>query len=287
MKATWKILIKLVLIGCIFYITPFYDTCIQMLGQTNIKTFAYEQKTIDPSISIKDELNVMSSHQVKKAEKDDVIKVETTQENPVVVPTPKSEETKKQKTVYIYDTHQKEDYADGKGVMDAAADLGKHLEEKGIKVVLETHSFQNYMDAHGMNYNQSYLVSNKYLQDALVNYGGFDLCIDLHRDSVPRSAAVLEANGKTYAKAMMVVGSLATYHDSSAKISSTLTDIMNKKVNGIMKGVMTREAYYNQQVANGIVLIEVGAEVNSFKEITNTTKVLADGIYDMLMKGES
>lgn len=285
MKATWKILIKLALIGFIFYITPFYDTCIQMLHQTDIKTFAYEQKTIDPSISIKDELNVMSPHKNVKEKKEDVIKVETTQENPVVVPTPKTTKSKTQKTVYIYDTHQKEEYADGKGVIDAAADLGKHLEKKGIKVVLETHSFQSYMDAHGMDYNQSYFVSNKYLQDAFVNYGGFDLCIDLHRDSVPRSAAVLEANGKTYAKAMMVVGSLATYHDSSAKISSTLTDIMNKKVNGIMKGVMTREAYYNQQVAKGIVLIEVGAEVNSFEEISNTTEVLADGIYDMLMKG--
>ncbi len=285
MKSTWKIIAKLALIGLIFYVTPFYDTLFTLLSQADIKTLAYTNKTVDPSISLKDELNVLSYQKQKSKQDKEVVKVETTQENPVVVPTPKKEESKESKTVYIYDTHQGEEYNDGKGVMDAAADLGARLEKKGIKVVLETHSFQKYMNEHGMDYNQSYFVSNKFLQDALVNYGGFDLCIDLHRDSIPREASILEANGKTYAKAMMVVGGLATYADSSTQISSTLTDIMNKKVNGIMKGVMTREAYYNQQVAKNIVLIEVGAEVNSFEEITNTTSVLADGIYDLLMKG--
>ena len=289
MKSTWKIIAKLILIGMIFTITPFYDSLFTMLSQTDIKTLAYTNQTVDPSISLKDELNVLS-YQKKGEKKDqDVIKVETTQEHPVVIPTPKTEEkkedTKNQKTVYIYDTHQGEEYKDGKGVMDAAADLAKHLEKKGIKVILETHSFEKYMEEHGMDYNQSYFVSNKYLQDALVNYGGFDLCIDLHRDSIPREASILQTDEKTYAKAMMVVGGLATYADSSTEISSTLTDIMNKKVNGIMKAVMTREAYYNQQVAKRIVLIEVGAEVNTFEEVTNTTQVLAEGIYELLMKG--
>lgn len=286
MKSTWKIIAKLALIAFIFYITPFYDSLFTMLGQTDIKTLAYTNQSIDPSISLKDELNVLSYHNKTSRKKEETIQVKTTQEDPVTVPETKTKETRNQKSVYIYDTHQSEGYSDGKGVMDAAADLGSRLEKKGIKVILETHSFQDYMNAHGMDYNQSYFVSNKYLQDALVNYGGFDLCIDLHRDSIPREASVLEANNKTYAKAMMVVGGLATYADSSTKISSTLTDIMNKKVNGIMKGVMTREAYYNQQVAENIVLIEVGAEVNSFKEITNTTEVLAEGIYDLLMEGE-
>lgn len=286
MKSTWKIIAKLVLIAFIFYITPFYDSLFTMLGQTDIKTLAYTNQSIDPSISLKDELNVLSYHNKTSRKTKETIQVKTTQEDPVTVPETKTEETKDQKSVYIYDTHQGETYSDGKGVMDAAADLGARLEKKGIKVILETHSFQDYMNAHGMDYNQSYFVSNKYLQDALVNYGGFDLCIDLHRDSIPREASILKVNGKTYAKAMMVVGGLATYADSSTKISSTLTDIMNKKVNGIMKGVMTREAYYNQQVAEKIVLIEVGAEVNSFEEITNTTEVLAEGIYDLLMKGE-
>lgn len=286
MKSTWRIIAKLALIGFIFYITPFYDSLFALLQQTDIKTLAYTSQTVDPSISLKDELNVLSYHNKTSRKKEETIQVKTTQEDPVTIPQAKTEETKDQKCVYIYDTHQSEEYNDGKGVMDAAADLGARLEKKGIKVILETHSFQDYMNAHGMDYNQSYFVSNKYLQDALVNYGGFDLCIDLHRDSVPREASILKANGKTYAKAMMVVGGLATYADSSSQISSTLTDIMNKKVNGIMKGVMTREAYYNQQVAEKIVLIEVGAEVNSFEEITNTTEVLAEGIYDLLMKGE-
>lgn len=47
---------------------------------------------------------------------------------------------------------------------------------------------------------------------------------------------------------------------------------------------MTREAYYNQEVAKNIILMELGGDVNTFEEVSNSLDVIADGIYDVLTK---
>lgn len=188
------------------------------------------------------------------------------------------------KKVYIYNTHQSEAYAGGETVMDAAAILGNQLEEKGIHVVLETANFAEYLKARGLDYNQSYQASRNFMNDALVNYGGFDLIIDLHRDAIPREASFMQANGKTYAKMMPVIGGLSTNADVIKKNSSTLSDIIDGKVHGIMRSVMVREAYYNQSVSDRMMLIECGGDVNPFDEVKNSMDVLAEGIYDYLMR---
>ena len=93
-------------------------------------------------------------------------------------------------------------------------------------------------------------------------------------------------NGKTYAKSMMVVAGISKNVKSATKISTTLTDKVNKHANGIMKDVMTRkEAYYNQYVCKGVILMECGSENNSFEEVKNTLEVVAVGIDEMLKEG--
>lgn len=122
------------------------------------------------------------------------------------------------------------------------------------------------------------------MNDALVNYGGFDLIIDLHRDAIPREVSYLKSNGKTYAKMMPVIGGLSKNADVIKKNSSTLSDIIDSKVHGIMRSTMVREAYYNQSVSDRMMLIECGGDVNPFDEVKNSMEVLADGIYDYLMR---
>lgn len=286
MKTSAKIITKIAILIIFLCITPFLNGWKSMLEKSGdwLNTFVYHQKTYDQSISLKDQLNVLSYNSNLTLPEDEIT-VETTSQDPVVipeVPDKKNTENGIQKKIYIYNTHQAEDYQGTKTVMDAGAILGKDLEEKGYKVVLETNDFIAYQNANGLDYNKSYVASYKYLNDALVNYGGFDLCIDLHRDSIPRSASYLEADGKTYAKAMMVIGGLGKNADSATKTSTTLTDIINSKVDGIMRAPMTREAYYNQEVHENILLMEVGGDVNSFEEVTNTLGVVADGIDELL-----
>lgn len=282
MKSTFKIFCKLALIGVFLYFTPFYKGFVSSFSEAGgvLDRFVYKQKTMDQSIALKEQLNVLSYNSNLTLPKEEIT-VETTQEDPVVVPK-KTEVMETGKKIYIYNTHQEESYKGGKTVMDAAAILAKKLEDKGIKVILETNDFPKYARENGLDYNKSYVVSHKYLNDALVNYNGFDLIIDLHRDSIPREVSYIESDGKTYAKAMMVVGGLGKNAKTTMQTSSTLTDIINKKKSGMMRSVMNREAYYNQEVHKNVVLIELGGDVNTFEEVTNTTDYLAEGIAELL-----
>lgn len=289
MKNSLKILAKIFAILMFLYITPFYDGLQYMFKDGFMSNLVYHQRTISQDLSLKSQLNVLSYNSNITIARNE-IDVETTSEEPMIIPKTvekedKSEQSPKKngKKIYIYNTHQDEKYSDGKTVMDAAVILAKHLKKEGFEVILETNDFVKYRDEHNLTYNDAYTVSNKYLNDALVNYNGFDLCIDLHRDSVPRSASYKTIGNKTYAKAMMVVAGSSSNVTSATKISTSLTDNVNKYKNGIMKSVMTRkEAYYNQFVHKGIVLMECGSDNNSFKEVSNTLEIVAKAITDTM-----
>lgn len=311
LKTTSKIICKLILLIGFLCITPFFSGIEEIMKNSGfLDAFVYHQHSLDESVSIKDQLNLLSYNanltieddfqfQTTQDTKQTTKEPETKQETPEQ-PTQQEDEAKQDepsteapknkepvdtgKKVYIYNTHQNEEYVGGQTVMDAAAILGNELEARGVHVVLETADFKAYANAQGWDYNQSYAVSYNYLNDALVNYGGFDLIIDLHRDAIPREASFLEVNGKSYAKMMPVVGGLSKNVDAITSTASTLTDIIDGKVHGIMRSTMTREAYYNQQVSDKTILIECGGDVNPFDEVKNSMVVLADGIYDYLMR---
>lgn len=294
MKRTFSIILKIGLILMFLYYTPFIDGLNHIIGckKDILHNFIYHPKIVSNDINLKEQLNVLTYNKNLTIPQQE-IEIETTYEKPMIVPNTiqKEEDLKKDiksngKRIYIYNTHQGEKYSDGKSVMDAAVILGKKLEEKGYKVVLETNDFEKYLNTHGLNYDDLYLVSNKYLNEALVNYGGFDLCIDLHRDSVPREYSYITIDGKSYAKSMMVIGGSSKNVNSATKISSILTDKINHNKNGIMKSVMTRDiAYYNQQVCEGVILMECGSDHNNFDEVKNTLEYISIGIDELLKEG--
>ncbi len=294
MKHTVSIISKICLIIIFLYFTPFYEGFQHMINckENILHSFIYHPKVVKNDIKLKEQLNALTFNKNLTTPQED-IEIETTYEQPMIVPNTNHKEKKENKKVksngkkiYIYNTHQGEKYSDEKSVMDAAVVLGKYLEEKGYKVILETNDFEKYCNTHGLTYNDLYFVSNKYLNEALVNYGGFDLCIDLHRDSVPREYSYITLDGKSYAKAMMVIGGSSRNVKSATKISSILTDKVNKHKNGIMKSVMTRDiAYYNQEVCEGIVLMECGTNYNNFEEVKNTLKYVALGIDELMKEG--
>lgn len=112
----------------------------------------------------------------------------------------------------------------------------------------------------------------------LVNYGPFDLIIDFHRDAVPRESSYVTIDGKDYARMMFVVGGLSANSEQTKQISQTLYDNIEQIQPGIMKKTMVREAYYNQEMSEHMILVEVGSDNNTFSEVRNSVEVLAEGI---------
>lgn len=109
------------------------------------------------------------------------------------------------KSIYIYNTHQGEEYAT-KSVKEGSRYLMQLLENKGYEVDYETTDFELYKTKNHIDYAKSYTVSQKYLSQAVEKHGEYDLVIDFHRDSIKKSLSTISVDSKNYAKLMFVVG---------------------------------------------------------------------------------
>lgn len=291
MKTSVKIFIKLLLFTYLLFLTPFFSALPQFLGidKSLVISDIYEHDL--KQIPIKEQLNLLKieegvtlsnpNRNLSKIEETSGTYVDNSsiqEQADTVVP----QINVGAKKVYIYNTHQQEGYQDNKTVVDASVELSNQLQNAGIQVVYETNDFPAYLKSKGLDYNSSYHASYFYLNEALVNYGGFDLIIDFHRDSVPRESSYVTINDKSYARMMFVIGELSKNHDSVTALSNDLTARVNQIVEGVIKTPMNREAYYNQEVYPNTVLIEVGSDNNYYEEVKNSTNLLAQAIIQYL-----
>ncbi len=280
MRFHLKIICKVIVLILFFLYTPFFDGLRELIKNSHfLDLLVVKQATTTEEFSLKKQLNVFS---IPSQATDDKVIEETisTANTPISVPQIDSQTNKKK--IYIYDTHQSEEYMDGKTVLDGAKLLGELLKEHGYEVIVETNSFSDYMKDHGLDYNDSYLVSSNFLNDILVNYGPFDLIIDFHRDAVPRESSYVNLNGTNYARMMFVVGNLSGRSDETQALAKSLYDNIEQIQPGIMKKTMIREAYYNQEMSDNMILIEVGSDHNTFEEVESSVEVLASGINQYL-----
>lgn len=276
MKKSFMIGCKVVVLCFFLLFSPLLAGIKKMLMDHHwFETFLYTGQTLKlPEISTT--MNMMPM--VKKAD----IPLREVDIEIMKPPPPIENKPSVDKEVYIYSTHQKEAYADMNTVVEASLYLAELLQQEGISVTVESADFALSLQEAGLNYNDSYFISRNYLIDALMNNGGYDLIIDFHRDSVPRASSYIQVNEKKYAKMMSVLGGLSENQAHIYEKSMTLFDKTNARVAGIMKPTMNREAYYNQDVSEKMMLIEVGADVNFYEEIQNSVEVLAGAIAQML-----
>lgn len=177
------------------------------------------------------------------------------------------------KSIYIYNTHQGEKYA-SKSVKEGSKYLMQLLQQRGYEVDYETEDFELYKTKNHIDYAYSYTVSKKYLNLALDQHGEYDLVIDFHRDSVKKSYTTVTCDGKSYAKLMFVVGKGSQNYEAVNKCSQKMSAMLNKKIPDISRGVYLKQSHYNQGVTQNMVLIEVGANENTYEEVQNSLNIL-------------
>lgn len=283
MKTSIKIIIKLCVFLYVLMLSPFFNEIFTNFIHTNVfMTSSIYESDFEQQISIKDQLNLMKiSDNVTLSENINITSgkyIDNTSKNNNII----SPNTSHKKKVYIYNTHQQEGYYNNKTVVDGSIELANLLQEANIEVVYESNDFSKYLKQNGLNYNDSYQASYYYLNEALVNYSGFDLVIDYHRDSVPRDNTYIIKDDKKYAKMMFVVGGLSPNKDHIITISNTLANLVSKRKDEVMKKTMMRESYYNQEVYKNMILVEVGSDTNYYDEISNSTKLLSEAIIEYL-----
>ena len=201
-----------------------------------------------------------------------------------------------QRRVYIYHTHTYEAYemdADNRytatekwrtadasrNVVRVGEELAKILRNAGVEV---THDITAYeLPSLSTAYSRSLIG----LENAAAE--GYDLYIDLHRDSYSQGNGpnTISVDGKDAARLLILIGQgTGTGFDEkprweeNQKAALILSGFINDRAPGLCRGVTLKSGRYNQQAATPSMLIEVGNNKNTLPEALNAMEPLARAI---------
>lgn len=191
--------------------------------------------------------------------------------------------------VYIYSTHDTEEYSDNFGVYDASFYLRDKLRELGINSIVEENRTSSIRNSNGWNYNLSYRASRINLERAKSDYPSVRLFIDLHRDSVGHNSTFVSIGDKGYAKVLFVIGREHANYLENLHYTQSIDYLIGSKYPGLSKGILEKEGpgvngIYNQDVGYNVILLEVGGNENSSIEVKNTldaiSSVIKEKVYE-------
>ena len=203
----------------------------------------------------------------------------------------KKEETTKKPIVYLYNTHQLEEYSSDylevynikPTVLLASLILKDYLYKMGIDCIVEEENLVEIRNSMNLKYGRSYQVSRTLLEKRKNEYPTLKYFIDIHRDSGVYTL-------KEYAKVLFVVGLDHENYEPNLEFSENLCIKINDQVSELCRGVMKKSGkgvngIYNQDFNNFTILIEIGGEKNKISEVNKTMEVIAKALYNFI--GES
>lgn len=231
----------------------------------------------------RDYKGLTSNTVVKLKKSENNKKIETKKENP---------------TIYIYNTHQTEEYKPtsyleysvNPNVLMASYILEEQLSKKGHVVLVEEESVSKLRTTLGLNYAGSYKVTRSMMENAKKNNPTLKYYIDLHRDSLTRDKTTLTVDGKSYAKILFIVGLENSNYQENLDFTNKISDLLNQKVKGLSKGIYKKEGplvngVYNQDFSNRVILIELGGNENTIDEVYRSLIVLGE-VLDEVIKND-
>ena len=191
--------------------------------------------------------------------------------------------------VYIYNTHQKEEYLANQNdinnlkptVYTASFILKDNLKKEGINSVVEESDITAYLTENNLTYDDSYVSSKYYLEQEMKKYPSIKLFIDLHRDALNHDLATTYYENKYYSKVLFVVGLDYENYESNLELANYLNNLIEQKYPFLTRGVLKKtgplvNGIYNQNLSNNIILLEVGGNESYIEEVENTIELVSD-----------
>ena len=199
----------------------------------------------------------------------------------------------RQKRVFVYHTHTCEAYeidpenrydqtekwrtADPLyNVVRVGEELKTLLQNAGVFVTHDTSDYES------PRLSSAYARSLGGLKEAAET--GYDLYIDLHRDSYSKGNGpnTVTVDGSEAARLLILIGqgtgsSLDEKPDWEAnqRAAQIISDALNERAEGLCRGVSLKSGRYNQQAASPSMLIEVGNNKNILPEAIAAAEPLA------------
>ena len=195
----------------------------------------------------------------------------------------------KEPIVYIYNTHQKEEYTVEKNepynitptVLTTSYMLEEQLLKHVIKSVVEESSVSEALNKNKWKYASSYKVTKTFLEKAKEKYPSLKFYIDVHRDSVKYSITTKTINDKKYARVMFLIGLENKNYEENLKVTEAINNEVEKKYPGLSRGIYKKKGkgvngVYNQDFSSNCILIEFGGNKNTIDEVYNTVIALGE-----------
>lgn len=202
--------------------------------------------------------------------------------------------------IIIYHTHTCESYTPTKdykytasgnfrtkdidcNVARVGTELTKYMEHYGYNVIHDT-TLYDYP-----SYNASYDRSLKAMDTLLKENKDTDILFDIHRDAIADSsyAPTVKIGDEEAAQMMFVIGSNGggSKHDNwnqNLKFAIKIQEKANELYPGLFKPIILRNSRYNQQLAVGSSIIEVGATGNTMEQCLTSMKYLSKVLSEVL-----
>lgn len=201
--------------------------------------------------------------------------------------------------ILIYHTHSQEGYADsipGDASTSVVA-VGDYLEtllEQNYGIQVLHHKGQYDVEKR----NGAYSKARPDIEQILEENPTIEVVIDLHRDGVPETLhLVTEINGKQTAKIMFFNGLSYTtargdleylanpYIEDNLALSFQMQLTAAEYYPGLTRKIYLKGYRYNLHLCPKSMLVEVGAQTNTFEEAKNAMEPLADILAKVLYNG--
>ena len=191
--------------------------------------------------------------------------------------------------VYLYNTHQREEYALSNNeaynikptVMTLSYILREKLNRNNIPTIVEENDVLDVLRINNWNYAASYKVTRMMLASAKENNSTLKYFIDLHRDSISKKASTITINDINYAKILFIVGLENPNYEVNLALTEKINNMINNKYPNLSRGIYKKQGkgvngVYNQDFDKNTILIEVGGEENTIDEVYNTAEVISE-----------
>ena len=203
------------------------------------------------------------------------------------------------KNILIYHTHASESYTSSDkykyaatgnfrttdtnyNVVRVGTELTKYMEHYGYTVIHDTTIYDK-------SYSESYDRSLSGVASLLEKNSDTDILFDIHRDAIADSsyAPTVKIGEEEAAQLMFVIGSNGggSKHDNwnqNLKLVIKIQEKANELYPGLFKPIVLRDSRYNQQLAKGASIIEVGATGNTMEQTLNSMKYLSKVLSEVL-----
>jgi stage II sporulation protein P len=201
--------------------------------------------------------------------------------------------------VYIYNTHQTEEYSTTTlaeysvrpNVSITDYIMQDIFNKNGINTIVEENSVTEIRRINNWNYAGCYKASRVLMEEAKRKNDSLKYFIDLHRDSLTHDKTSITIGDVDYAKIIFLIGLENSKYEDNLRFSEYINSKINEKYPGLSKGIYKKggagvNGVYNQDFSPFTILIEIGGEENNTTEVMNTTVVVSEILKEVILEYE-